>query len=213
MGKFRSVCDCCEGEQEGVFVLPRRSFLLGAGALAMSGFQVALNQAWATPAGDVYRDFWLKPRAISLYRKQTGERGVIEYWRDGRLVPDGWYALMHLFRDVSQGKAMQYDQRVVDLVWAAQEWVRLDTGKLHTFRCTDGARLPETNKKTLGASSSSTHMKGMALDGRLEGLDLSVYARAALFFGVGGVGLYKTHVHVDSGPVLGKSGKRRVWRS
>lgn len=194
-------------------MLPRRSFILGAGAAALTGFQVASTEAWATPAGQVYRDFWLKPRTIKLYRKQTGEHGEIEYWRDGQLLRDGWYALMHLFRDVEQGAVMQYDQRVVDLVWAVQEWTRLETGKLHVFRCTDGARLEVTNQKTKGASQTSTHKKGQALDGRFESLDLDLYAKAALFFGVGGVGLYKTHVHVDCGPVFGKSGKRRVWRS
>ena len=38
-------------------------------------------------------------------------------------------------------------------------------------------------------------------NGRFEGLGLKRYAQGALFFGMGGVGLYPAHVHVDSGSV------------
>lgn len=201
MTRYRCLSACCEGAGEGVFWQPsRRRFLAAAGAAAASAFLPAAP-ALATPSGAVYHDLWKQPRALTLYRKQTGERGTIEYWRDGRYQMDGWYQLLHLLRDVDAGVAMHYDPLVIDLIWGCQEWARRDTGRLYVFRLTDGARTEKTNRLTRGAAELSEHKKGRAADGRLEGLPLSTYAAAARFFQVGGVGLYSTHVHVDSGRV------------
>ena len=126
---------------------------------------------------------------------------MFEYWRDGQVQQSEWFAMLKLFRDVEQNVALHYDPTVVDVVWAVQEWARLDMGWSLNFRMTDGARTEATNNATAGAASNSQHMKGRAIDGRLEGISLDLYAKAARFFSLGGVGLYKTHVHVDSGSV------------
>lgn len=181
------MCGCCEGAP-----ISRRKFL-ASGVVAATGTAIALP----APAGEVYQDFWRRPRAIKLYRKETGERGEFEYWRDGRYQTQGWYALLHLLRDVRAGVAMHYDPRVVNLVWAVQEWCWRDSGKRFDFRLTDGARTNETNESTPGAAPKSTHKEGKAIDGSFDGLPLKGYAKAAMFFGVGGVGLYERHVHVD----------------
>jgi len=206
MSHYRCVGECCTGESEGQFWLPRRRFLKAGFSSLIGGAAAAASApAMAAPAGAVYQDFWFKPRALSLYRKQTGERAVIEYWRNGGLVLDGWYQLLHMLRDVNAGVAMHYDPEVVNVVWGTQEWARLDTGKLHVFRLTDGARTEQTNRNTPGAAELSEHKKGRAIDGSFEGLSLSTYAGAARFFNKGGVGLYARHVHVDSGT-------SRMWR-
>ena len=188
----------CEGCAEGKFWLPRRRFLTAGLGLAVAG---VAHPARATPSGDVYRDFWSSPRAIRVYRKQTGESGTYEYWRDGRIQLDAWYSLLHLLRDVRGGATMHYDPTVIDVVWGVQEWARRDLGKNLAFRITDGARLESTNQATSGAASNSQHKQGRAIDGRLEGITLDTYAKAARFFQLGGVGLYSTHVHVDSGEI------------
>lgn len=175
--------------------LPRRKVLLGAGAAAASAFLPA--SARAKPAGDVYRSLWTDPRSISIYRKETGEGGEFEYWRDGRLQLQAWFALLKVLRDVDANVVMHFDPRVVDIVWAVQEWCYRDSGKRLPFRCSDGARTEATNRKIPGAAPASVHKQGKALDGRLEGLGVANFAKGALFFGMGGVGLYKSHVHVD----------------
>lgn len=185
--------DCGE---VGQVVFGRRAFLLsGAGLL------VPAAPVLAKPTGAVYADFWTAPRSIKLYRKETGEGGEFEYWRDGKLQHQAWFALLHLLRDVRAGVAMHYDPKAVDIVWAVQEWCYRDAGKKLTFRLTDGGRVERTNAGIKGAAMESLHKKGQAIDGRLEGLELKSYARGALFFGMGGVGLYDAHVHVDSGNV------------
>lgn len=177
-------------------VLSRRDLLLGG-----VGLMTAAGSSIAAPSGAVYADFWSAPRVIRLYRKETGERGDFEYWRDGRLQLPVWFALLKLLRDVDANVVMHFDPRAVDIVWAVQEWCYRDSGKRLPFRLTDAGRVEATNERTPGAAANSEHKRGRALDGRLEGLGLQNYARAARFFGLGGVGLYEAHVHVDSGRV------------
>ncbi len=141
------------------------------------------------------------PRELWLYRAETGEHGRYEFWRDGRLQTEAWFALQVLFRDVRANIGMDIDPGVVDLVWAVQEWVYRDTGKRHLFRATDGGRTEQTNQTTRGSSPDSSHQKGKAIDGHFEGITLGRYAHAARFFGKGGVGLYPAHVHVDTARV------------
>lgn len=202
MSVYKCYSECCAGAGEGIFVPSRRRFLTAAvAATAGAAGVLSAPSVRAAPQGAVYQDFWKKPRVLRVYRSQTGERGTFEYWRDGKVQLQAWYGLLHLLRDVQQDAAMHYDPSVVDVVWAVQEWVRLDMGQSLSFRLTSGGRLLETNRKTKGAATNSLHVHGRAIDGRLEGLSLKTYAQAALFFGMGGVGLYNTHVHVDSGEV------------
>ena len=200
MNRYRCQQACCSEGQEGIFWPARRNFLRQGVAIAGAAMAAPMI-ARARPAGSVYSDFWHKPRALRVYRSQTGESGTYEYWRDGKIQLQAWYGLLHILRDVQQDVAMHYDPNAVDIVWAVQEWVRLDLRQDLIFRATSGARLEVTNRRTRGAAPGSEHMHGKAIDGRFEGLPLSTYAQGARFFQMGGVGLYSTHVHVDSGAV------------
>ena len=70
-----------------------------------------------------------------------------------------------------------------------------------------GYRSPATNHAMYlrrdGVASNSYHIKGMAIDLRCEGRDLSQVRGAALSLRCGGVGYYprSDFVHVDCGPV------------
>lgn len=193
-------CDCCSGQQ-GLFWTPRRNFMRGASVLALgAGLGGVAGDAMASPAGALYNGLWQKPRVLTLYRKETGEGGAIEYWRNGRLLRDGWRHILYLMRDVEAGLMMPVDPTVVNIVWGVQEWARLDMDKTYVFRLTDGIRSEGTNKR-VGGAPGSRHMKGDAIDGSFENLSLRKYADAARFFAAGGVGLYDTHVHVDCGRV------------
>ena len=177
-------------------MLHRRSFLIGAPA------SLLLNVGNVQAAPAIYQDIWSVPRSLSIYRAETGEYGHFEYWRDGKIQTDAWFALLHIFRDVKADLAIHYDPKVVDIVWGTQEWIARDRGGTRPFfRCTSGARSESTNRDTPGADPHSEHLKGRALDGSFEKIGRPVYAKAARFFNSGGVGLYATHVHVDSGRV------------
>lgn len=181
--------------------LDRRSLLCAVGALGFGAAYAGSAGGFLVDSKPTYQDFWRTSRQIVLYRPETGEAGRFEYWANGRIQMPAWSALQVLLRDVRANVAMEIDVGVVDLVWAVQQWVYRDSGRLRVFRATDGARTEHTNATTRGAAPNSTHKDGRAIDGRLEGLGLAQYARAARFFGVGGVGLYSAHVHVDTAAV------------
>ena len=58
----------------------------------------------------------------------------------------------------------------------------------------------ETHNKNVGGAKNSYHMKGKAVDIRING-DMKELAKMAdRIFYKGGVGIYKTFIHVDVGP-------------
>jgi len=63
-----------------------------------------------------------------------------------------------------------------------------------------GYRTPEYNRQVNGAPESR-HLTGEAADIVAQGVSIQELARAAeKFFGDGGIGTYRGHVHVDVGP-------------
>lgn len=70
------------------------------------------------------------------------------------------------------------------------------------IRVTSGYRCPKYNAAVPGAADGSLHQSGEAADIQVNGVDppaLLVHAHAV---GFTGLGLYKTHVHVDVRPSL-----------
>lgn len=64
-----------------------------------------------------------------------------------------------------------------------------------------GYRSPEENL-SVGGAKFSRHVQGIAFDTTPLDMDLHQYHRLALEFGWGGVGLYRTFVHLDTRPIL-----------
>jgi uncharacterized protein YcbK (DUF882 family) len=165
-----------------VGALPRKSFALPASATPES----------ANPV------FWLQPRVISVVNADTGQRGVFEYWRDGKYVMDAYYALSALGLDHREHKAVQIDPRVFDVVYATQEWYFMAERRRTFTELTSVYRTPRTNR-IVGGSPLSTHIEGKASDGRLVGVRPRVYAAMLRSLNAGGVGLYDNHCHWDVG--------------
>jgi len=66
-----------------------------------------------------------------------------------------------------------------------------------------GYRSP-THNRTIGGSTNSLHMRGMAADIVVAGTAPADVARIARELGAGGVGVYRSFTHIDVGP-------RRDW--
>jgi uncharacterized protein YcbK (DUF882 family) len=173
--------------------LKRRQFILGAGAvLAAAPFSASLA---AVDAKGV--------RSLSFDNLHTGESLAVDYWTDGRYVPDALQTINHLLRDYRNGEVHPIEPKLLDLLAALR--ANLDTSK--PFEVISGYRSPATNAmlhaEHSGVAAKSLHMQGMAIDIRVPGRALGVLHDTALAMRAGGVGYYpqENFVHVDIGRI------------
>ena len=175
-------------------MLNRRKFLkysfgMGAGLAAAP----ALARI-APPTGE---------RALSFYNTHTGEHTRATYWADGEYVASELTALDQLLRDFRSGEVAVIDPRLFDILYNLQQL----TAASGTFQIISGYRSPVTNAQlrshSSGVARNSLHMRGQAIDIRLDGVELRDLHRAALALRTGGVGYYPSSdfVHVDTGRV------------
>jgi uncharacterized protein YcbK (DUF882 family) len=139
-------------------------------------------------------------RTLWLHRVQTREEGRALYFRDNALIPDRYSLLCYLLRDVRAERVIPIDVKLIHLLFGMQAWMR-SVGIRQPLRVNSGYRTPETNAATEGAAVHSMRLAGRAADVAVEGVSSAVLAKLAARFGAGGVGVYPTFVHVDTGPV------------
>jgi uncharacterized protein YcbK (DUF882 family) len=185
-------------------VLQRRTLIklgLGAGATAAFGLTTAAGAQTLSSFGEPVMD--MAPRKVALHNLHTGESLHAIYWEEGRYVPGALAAVNKVLRDFRTGDEHMMDPRLLDLLSAVHGKVE---GR-EPFQVISGYRSPKTNAMLHGLShevaTGSLHMKGMAIDVRVEGVELRHLQAAALDLGRGGVGYYPTSdfVHMDVGAV------------
>ena len=170
----------------------RRGFL-GAVAAAAAGLLMP-RSTLAQP---------LDPRVLRFDHLHTGEKLAIEYWKGGTYESDSLNAINHLMRDFRTGDVHPIDPPLLDLLHDLAE----TTGTRRPFEIISAYRSPSTNADLRahsgGVASNSLHLKGMAIDVRLNDVPLRQLRRAALEARRGGVGYYpeSNFVHVDTGRV------------
>lgn len=169
----------------------RRAFLiLGSGLVAVAA---APASAWARPAR----------RTIDFRNLHTEERASVAYAEGDRYLPEGMAKASQILRDWRADEVAPIDPRVLDFVEAVTRLVGHD-GEVGII---SGYRSPATNRmlRQRGGSVAkrSLHMRGMAIDIRLDGLPARRVAQAARRLRRGGVGLYSrsNFVHLDCGRV------------
>ncbi len=174
----------------------RRTFLRTTSLVLASSYGVLPRKSLASvPALDPV--FWSQPRTIKVVTEAEPLREYV-YWRDGEFQMDDYLALSVACLDRRAGKAVQMAPGVFDLIFATQQWYeRSERKPTHTV-LTSAYRTSATNA-IVGGAPGSTHMKGTAGDGRMNGIALSSYAMMLRTYRAGGVGLYQNHVHWDVG--------------
>jgi uncharacterized protein YcbK (DUF882 family) len=171
-----------------------RRTLLRAGAGAILAGLIPLRPAAAALGG---------VRSLAFDNLHTGERLAVDYWVDGRYVPDALSAVNRVLRDFRTGDVHPIDPGLLDLLGALR--AKLDTGV--ALQVISGYRSPVTNARlheaSSGVATKSLHMQGQAIDIRIAGRPLDSVRRAALSLRRGGVGYYpkSNFVHVDVGRV------------
>jgi uncharacterized protein YcbK (DUF882 family) len=143
------------------------------------------------------------PRSVSLYNTHTSEWVRTVYWADGHYIREAVRDINWVLRDHHSDEVRPMNAGVLDVLGMLRS--RLEVHDPFLVVC--GYRSPTTNHRMWlqgnGVASNSYHIKGMAIDLRCEGRDLSQVRGAAASLRSGGVGYYPQSgfVHVDCGPV------------
>src|SRR5438045_595862 len=181
------------GEQpvQSTSVLSRR-LVLGAAPAATA-------VAFVTPSPAIS----FAPRSVSLYNTHTGEWVRTVYWADGHYIREAVRDINWVLRDHHSDEVRPMNAGVLDVLGMLRK--RLESHD--PFLVISGYRSPATNHMMAmrhdGVASNSYHIKGMAIDLRCEGRDLTHVRGAAMSLRCGGVGYYprSDFVHVDCGPI------------
>lgn len=172
----------------------RRRFLMGLGAAALiGGAGLAFPAAPAFARGD--------PKRLSVLNLHTGERLSATFWTGEGYRPEALARLNVILRDWRTDEVTEIDPGLFDLLHAVAR--KLDSEE--PFGIVSGYRSSATNALLASASSGvakkSLHMRGMAVDLRLEGRKLAALRDTAWKLRQGGVGYYpkSDFVHLDTG--------------
>jgi uncharacterized protein YcbK (DUF882 family) len=184
----------------------RRGFLNSA-SVVMAPALLLPSKSWSTETRPdaIDGDFWMVPRDIAVVNANTGKHAVVRYW-DGAYIPSAYAEMCYLLEDHREHLAVQMRPALFDLVYGTQRWYTKATGKTAVTEVTSGYRTYRTNV-LVGGAPGGLHPLGAALDGRMRGVSLPVYAAMLMKFAAGGIGLYPKHVHWDVGR------KPAFWRS
>jgi len=144
-------------------------------------------------------------RTLLFDNIHTGEKLKVDYWVEGRYLPDALAAVSHVLRDFRSGESHPIAPELLDLLSTLRG--RLETSQ--PVSVISGYRSPGTNamlrgeRENSGVATKSLHMRGMAVDIRIAGRSLKDLHVAALSQKGGGVGYYpkSDFVHVDVGRV------------
>lgn len=169
------------------------------------GLVTALAGSFASPAFAARLAFPQASgtRALNFHNLHTDERLAVSYWRDGQYDRAAWGRINNILRDHYSGDVGVMDLRVVDLLHDLQQ----EVGNDRPVEIISGYRSPRTNSRLReggrGVAKQSYHMRGMAIDIRLDGTPLSRLRQTAIGMQRGGVGYYPSSdfVHIDVGPV------------
>jgi len=150
---------------------------------------------------EIGEDFWFRPRELWLKSQKTGESLKLAYWVDGKIIPDNYWRICALLRDVRENLMAAMDPLLLDLLrgvtgyYQAWNWP-------HPIIVTSGFRTIKTNNKlsSEGAHKNSMHLYGKAADITIPGISPSHIGTLVSNLQKGGVGIYpdRNFVHIDS---------------
>ncbi|MEM6811770.1 MAG: DUF882 domain-containing protein [Pseudomonadota bacterium] len=184
--------------------LDRRSFL-GIGGATLAGVVIPslINPAAAaTFKGGVVGD---GARRLSFRNTHTGESFSGVYRVGDKYLPDAFSQINTVLRDFRTNQVFPMDPQLLDYLYTVHKM----TGEQKPFQIISGYRSPKTNNmlrgrsKKSGVAKKSFHMKGQAIDFRMEGFSTSRLRNIAVALKAGGVGYYpkSNFLHIDTGNV------------
>jgi uncharacterized protein YcbK (DUF882 family) len=145
-------------------------------------------------------------RALAFHNTHTNERLEAPYWISGQYQESGLTAIDWILRDHRTGDVARIDPKLLDLLHLLKEQAA-GAESPAVYEIISGFRSPYSNEMLRNRSGAvarhSLHLKGMAADVRLTGVQLRRLHAAALDLKRGGVGYYPgdDFLHVDTGRV------------
>jgi len=144
-------------------------------------------------------------RRISFSNTHTGESFSGVYRVGNKYLPDAFSQINMVMRDFRTGQVYPMDPRVLDIIYSVQRM----SGQQKPFQIISGYRSPKTNNmlrgrsRNTGVAKKSLHMKGQAIDLRMDGFSTARLRDLAASLGAGGVGYYRksNFCHMDCGDV------------
>ncbi len=139
-------------------------------------------------------------RSLKLVETHTGEKLSVVYRVGNKYSRNGLRKINSIMRDWRNDQSRPIDPQVIDYLYSVRRW--LGTNK--PIKIVSGYRSPATNamlaRKSGGVARNSYHVKGMAIDIKIDGYSVNSIARAAKAMKLGGVGKYNRSgfVHIDS---------------
>ena len=139
-------------------------------------------------------------RSLKLVETHTGEKLSVVYRVGNRYSRNGLRKINSIMRDWRNDQSRPMDPKVIDYLYSVRRWL----GTNRPIKIVSGYRSPATNamlaRKSGGVARNSYHVKGMAIDIKIDGYSVNSIARAAKAMKLGGVGKYSRSgfVHIDS---------------
>lgn len=189
-------------------VISRRSFtsLLAGAALAGAGL-LPPGPALAMPSRPDSRLDRLVPEidpVVDLYNANTKEKIKVRFFNGSRYDMEAVKQINWHLRDWRQKEMVQVDVR---LFWAlaAIRASAMKAGHSGQIQVNSGYRTKATNMalRRMGyrTADNSLHMKAMAVDFMVPGAKVGDIAKLAEWLEIGGTGIYRNFVHIDSGEI------------
>ena len=171
--------------------------LIFSGCIASTCIPIWVQIAKALPAKPGFSGM------LSIYNVHTHELLTVRYLdKSGGFDQSALKRLDHLFKCHFTGQIHPIDPKLILLL----DTLRSNLGAHERpFELVSGYRSPEYNKllrkKSSNVAKKSYHLKGMAADIRIAGVDLADIRDTAKRLKAGGVGNYSQFIHIDAGPV------------
>lgn len=149
-----------------------------------------------------------KPRILRFRNINTGERLSSEFSLSKGFTNVALKKIDYLMRDRRNNQVHKMDPKLFSKFYKIQDLLGARNSEIQII-C--GYRSPSSNaamhRKSRGVATNSYHIRGQAIDFRIDGVSLAKVRQAAEKLRSGGVGYYprSNFVHVDTGPV-------RTWR-
>lgn len=165
----------------------------------MAAISIAVLGLVAKPADVSATD----ARQLSFYHTHTRLSLDVVYYQNGEYDQSALNRINRFLKDFRTGDVEDINPELLDLLHDVRNELDSDAA----YEVISAYRSPKTNemlrKTTKGVAKNSHHLKGNAIDVRLQGVRTGTLRDTALLMERGGVGYYpkSDFVHMDVGPV------------